>query len=107
MQKIKVSAITEWLTDEGYLQLRESANGNTYKKPTDAGKELGISEEFRSGNLGGYFVLRYNTNAQRYIVEHANAIGEMSYKKNGKSRHPRGMPNKTQNLKNYSATGLS
>ena len=81
MQKIKVSAITEWLTNEGYLQLHGSANGNIYKKPTDSGKELGISEEFRSGNLGGYFVLRYNTNAQRYIVEHANAIGEMSYKK--------------------------
>lgn len=58
MQKIKVSAITEWLLNEEYLQLHESANGNTYKKPTDAGKGLGISEEFRSVNLGGYFVLR-------------------------------------------------
>lgn len=81
IQKIKVSAITEWLTNEGYLQLHDSANGKAYKKPTDAGKELGISEEFRSGNLGGYFVLRYNINAQKYIVEHANAIGKMSYKK--------------------------
>ena len=106
MQKIKVSAITEWLTNEGYLQLHGSANGNIYKKPTDSGKELGISEEFRSGNLGGYFVLRYNTNAQRYIVEHANAIGEMSYKKT-ENQGTRGMPNKMQNLKNYSATGLS
>lgn len=70
MQKIKVSAITEWLLNEEYLQLHESANGNTYKKPTDAGKGLGISEEFRSVNLGGYFVLRYNTNAQRYIAHY-------------------------------------
>lgn len=81
IQKLKVSAITEWLTDAGYLQLRESANGKTYKKPTDKGKELGISEEFRLGKLGGYIVLLYNANAQRYIVENANAIGEKSYKK--------------------------
>ena len=45
--KLKHSAITNWLISIGALEIRELADGRNTKRPTEQGKELGISSEKR------------------------------------------------------------
>ena len=80
MQKLKVTALTIWLVDNGFLT-EEIINGKKHKKPTDKGTKLGISSEQRSEQYGGYTAVFYNEDAQRHIINNLDEIIEIS---NGK-----------------------
>lgn len=75
-KKISYKAITNWLIQQQYLYMYTMDNGKKCKRPTQAGIELGISEELRTSKNGKYYVLVYNVNAQKYIVTSCNTIIE-------------------------------
>ena len=73
MQKLKVTALTSWLVENGYL-CEEVVNDKKRKVPTKKGEELGILSEFREGQYGGYLAIRYSENAQRLLVSNLDQI---------------------------------
>ena len=72
--KLKHSAITNWLTSIGALEIRELADGRNTKRPTEQGQTLGISSEKRTGMNGEYVVVVYSKDAQQFIVDNIEAI---------------------------------
>ena len=75
-KKISYNDITKWLIQQQYLYLHTMDDGTKCKRPTQAGLNLGISEELRSSKRGEYYVLLYNVNAQKFIVTNCNTIVE-------------------------------
>lgn len=71
--KLKHSDITSWLIEIGALETI-STNGKTVKRPTEQGRELGISVEKRMGFNGEYVVVIYNKEAQQLILDNIDAI---------------------------------
>ena len=78
--KLKHSAITNWLISIGALEIRELADGRNTKRPTEQGKELGISSEKRMGLNGEYVVVVYSKDAQQFILDNIEAIMALSSK---------------------------
>ncbi len=74
MQKISLTKITGWLVEKGFLFVETDEKGHGHKLPTDAGKELGISSEYRPGKYGGYTAVLYNEDAQHFIIDHMEDI---------------------------------
>ena len=74
MKRLSHVVITEWLVEKGFLQVFEIGEGRTVKRPTSAGKEIGISLEERNGIRGPYEAVLYNSDAQHFIVDHLEAI---------------------------------
>ena len=72
--KLKHSAITNWLISIGALEIRELADGRNTKRPTEQGKELGISSEKRTSMNGEYVVVVYRRDAQQFILDNIEAI---------------------------------
>ena len=72
--KLKHSAITNWLISIGALEIRELADGRNTKRPTEQGKELGISLEKRTSMNGEYVVVVYSRDAQQFILDNIEAI---------------------------------
>lgn len=72
--KLKHSAITNWLISIGALEIRELADGRNTKRPTEKGKELGISSEKRTSMNGEYVVVVYSRDAQQLILDNIEAI---------------------------------
>ena len=72
--KLKHSAITNWLISIGALEIRELADGRNTKRPTEQGKELGISSEKRTSMNGEYVVVVYSRDAQQFILDNIEAI---------------------------------
>jgi len=77
MQKLKVTALTTWLVNNGFL-CEEIVNEKKRKKPTKAGEELGIYSEARDGQYGGYLAVLYKESAQRYLISNLDQIIEIS-----------------------------
>jgi len=73
MQKLKVTSITNWLVDNGFL-CEEIINGKKRKKPTKEGENLGIYSEAREGQYGGYLAILYKESAQKHIVNNLEQI---------------------------------
>ena len=73
MQKLKVTAVTKWLVENGFLD-EEIVNEKKRKIPTKEGEMLGIYSEAREGQYGGYLAILYNESAQRHIVENLDKI---------------------------------
>ena len=73
MRKLKVTALTKWLVDNGFL-CEEIVNDKKRKKPTEAGEELGIYSEERDGQYGGYLAILYKEPAQRHLINNLNQI---------------------------------
>jgi len=73
MQKLKVTALTTWLVNNGFL-CEEIVNDKKRKKPTKLGEKLGISSEERESQYGGYLAILYNESAQRHIVNNLEQI---------------------------------
>ena len=80
MGKLKVTAFTTWLVDNGFL-CEEIINDKKRKRPTKSGEEIGIIPELRDGQYGGYLAILYNESAQRYLVSNLDSIIAIS---NGK-----------------------
>lgn len=72
--KLKHSTITNWLISIGALEIRELADGRNTKRPTEQGKELGISSEKRTSMNGEYVVVVYSRGAQQFILDNIEAI---------------------------------
>jgi len=81
MRKLKVSALTTWLVNNGLL-CEEIINDKKRKTPTKAGEKKGISSEKREGRYGDYLAVLYSGSAQRHIVNNLEQIIAIS---NGKS----------------------
>lgn len=77
MKKLKVTAFTTWLVNNGFL-CEEVINDKRRKKPTKTGEEIGIFSEVREGQHGGYLAILYNESAQRYLVSNLEQIIEIS-----------------------------
>ena len=76
MRKLKVTALTTWLVNEGLL-CEVVINDKKRKTPTKAGEKIGISSEEREGRYGDYLAVLYSESAQQHIVnnlEHIIAI---------------------------------
>ena len=73
MKKLKVTAITNWLVDINMLSTVQ-VNGKNHKRPPANGEALGITMEQRDGQYGPYYVVLYDENAQRFIIDNLPAI---------------------------------
>lgn len=71
--KLSYLHIAHWLMTIGALELRE-VDGKATRYPTEQGTELGISTVQRNGHRGEYTVVVYNKEAQRFILDHLDAI---------------------------------
>ena len=66
--KISPTDLTDWLLSLGLLEI-VNVGGKNYKLPTEAGREIGISQETRRSQNGDYVVALYNHDAQMFIVD--------------------------------------
>jgi len=73
MHKLKVTAFTGWLTEQGYLR-EDLFNGKRRKVPTEKGRAAGITDEPRQGQFGSYTATLYDENAQRLMLAHLDEI---------------------------------
>lgn len=72
--KLKYSSIVSWLMSIKALELKETTDGKSVKRPTQRGMKLGITTEIRTGMNGDYTVVVYNNNAQQFIIDNLEAI---------------------------------
>ena len=68
MRPLKISALTNWLSDRGFLRT-ETVNNRPRRRVTSQGVALGIDETERQGDYGTYFSIRYSPAAQQYLME--------------------------------------
>jgi len=73
MRKLKSTAITGWLVEQGYLR-EDMFNGKRRKVPTEKGRAAGITDEPRQGQFGSYTATIYDENAQRLMIAHLDEI---------------------------------
>lgn len=74
MQKCSYSDILAWLMTLGMLEWAVLPDGKRTRRPTEAGREMGISVAERIGDRGPYQAVVYNAPAQRFIVENLDAV---------------------------------
>ena len=63
--------LTDWLLNTGFLIISDDTSA---KVPTDAGKEIGITNETRMGQYREYRVTLYNKAAQQFLIDNMDAI---------------------------------
>lgn len=80
MKKISHKHLTDWLISIEMLRLETKPDGKTAKRPTEGGKELGITTEIRHGMQGDYTVVLYNLSAQHFIIDNIEAVIAMMRK---------------------------
>ena len=73
MKKLKEAAFGAWLLEKGFLT-EEIHSGNRARVPTAAGREIGISSEFRQTSHGAYTALFYNRDAQQFLADNLDEI---------------------------------
>ena len=74
MQKLKTTSITKFLLQSGLLFDEEGSGGKKNKRPTEAGRELGISTQLRTGQNGDYTAVVYSREAQQFILDNQAAF---------------------------------
>ena len=75
MQNLSYKIIQTYMKTMGYLEERPAKQpGKTRPWPTEAGFSLGIFTEDRNGMSGPYTVILYNTDAQKFILEHLDEM---------------------------------
>ena len=74
MQQLKTTSITKFLLQSGLLFDEEDSGGKKNKRPTEAGRELGISTQLRTGQNGDYTAVVYSREAQQFILDNLDAI---------------------------------
>lgn len=74
MKQLSYKQLTSWLLSINALTEQPTANGKYQKRPTEPGKQLGISLETRNGMNGEYQVVVYNKEAQAFILDNIYAI---------------------------------
>ncbi len=78
MKHLIHDSVTSFLINQGYMQVFVDAKGRNLRRPTDSGRELGISTALRNGPNGDYTAVLYDMNAQQYILEHMMEIEEIN-----------------------------
>ena len=84
MEKVSYRQINQWLLNIGMLYLQDLGGRKPVKRPTEEGKQIGITVETRTGRYGEYQVVLYNEEAQRFILDNLDAVVATEAKK-GKS----------------------
>lgn len=74
MKQLSYKQLTSWLLSINALIEQPTVNGKSQKRPTETGRQLGISLEIRSGMNGEYQVVVYNKKAQTFILDNIDAI---------------------------------
>ena len=74
MQKLKTTSITKFLLQSGLLFEEEGSSGSKKKRPTETGRQLGISTAQRMGQNGEYTAVVYDREAQQFILDNLDAI---------------------------------
>ena len=74
MQKLKTTSITKFLLQSGLLFEEVGPGGSKNKRPTEAGRQLGISTAQRMGQNGEYTAVVYSREAQQFILDNLDAI---------------------------------
>lgn len=74
MKQLSYRQLTAWLIGINALAEQPTVNGKTQKRPTETGRQLGISLETRNGMSGEYQVVVYNKDAQMFILDNIGAI---------------------------------
>ena len=78
VQKLKTTSITKFLMQSGLLFEEESLGGSKNKRPTEAGRQLGISTAQRTGQNGEYTAVVYSIDAQQFILDNLDAIAAIN-----------------------------
>lgn len=74
MKQLSYKQLTAWLISINALTEQPMLNGKTQKRPTENGRQLGISLDTRNGMNGEYQVVVYNKEAQAFILDNIDAI---------------------------------
>ena len=75
VKKLKATDITFWLLQNGFLEEKESDDGDTYKTPTERGCALGITSIMKTNSNGIEYALNlYSKDAQKFIVSNINTV---------------------------------
>lgn len=74
MKQLSYKQLTGWLLSINALAEQPMVNGKSQKRPTETGRQLGITLETRNGMKGEYQVVVYNKEAQAFILDNINAI---------------------------------
>lgn len=92
MAKLTTKPITQWLLNCNLLQEVEE-KGKTVKRPTDAGKSLGMSMRKIITDYGVFNAVVYNSKAQQFLIDNFmsiinfdKAIHSTDYKSNEESK---------------------
>ena len=72
--KLKTTSITKFLLQSGLLFEEEGSGGSKNKRPTEAGRKLGITTAQRTGLNGDYTAVVYDRQAQQFILDNLDAI---------------------------------
>jgi len=73
MRKLKMTALTAWLEERGYLR-GDMYNNKKRRVPTDKGRAAGILSDERQGQYGNYTAILYNEDMQRLMIAHLDEI---------------------------------
>lgn len=74
MKKLRYTSITQFLTQSGMLTEIEISSGKKAKRPTEAGRSIGIFTEERVGQNGPYTVVLYDQSAQQFLMDNIDGI---------------------------------
>ena len=78
-KKLSTTPINRWLMEVGLLREVAGVDGKRRKMITDAGMEAGLFREERTGQMGSYFVILLNANAQQLVYDNLEAIIDLRY----------------------------
>lgn len=76
MRRLQSKQVIEWLAVTGMLAVKNDQKGIPIKYPTEKGKQLGITPEYRSARGETYLVAVYSREAQQFIIDNLDAIIE-------------------------------
>lgn len=70
MKKLKITVITDWLLEKGFLEKQTDPDGKNRRIPTRNGLMIGLSTQTRQGQYGEYQAVFYNSDAQQFVLDH-------------------------------------
>ncbi len=80
MTKLKISSVTQYLVDNGYLQIF-TINDKNKKKPTQKGNDIGIFTSTAHTIRGDFDIVTYDKCAQQFILDNIDSIAELNINK--------------------------
>lgn len=79
MRRLKASQITKWLETQGFVSEILYEGGKGFRNVTEKSASIGLfSETMTNADGRSYHVIKYNKEAQKYIIEHINEIAELA-----------------------------